>query len=1263
MDTVSFLNYYSSSFARFSWIMLLQSSVLILILLGLDLLLRQKVRAVFRYCLWMLLLVKLVLPVGLALPCSPAYWASNLLPEAEFVDDSSASIVQTDLIPATVSTDESVLYPPVTEMSATGPATIQPPTDASANTAIQQPQVSISWQSFVGLGWLVAVLIMIGLLIQRVFFVSSLIRQSTPANENLLSQLNRCASKMNMRQGMDLRISPNATSPSVCGLIRPVILIPDNLTDHLNKRQMDAILMHELAHIKRGDLWVNLVQALLQIAYFYNPLLWVANAVIRRTREQAVDEMVLVAMDEHAEEYPETLLNVSKLVWSKPMLSLRLIGVVESKSALTSRIKHILSRPFPKSARIGLVGLASIFIAAAVLLPMAKGEWEKEISNPVRLDENDKPIVTHTLYIQGQPEQPVYQLENKTYNSAEEVVAHIGELMKQKPFPHIRAHTTSQFQRQQEPIERLGRLCREIGFINMEYKYDLEPAANNFTAALPNGMTVELLGVCEHPSEGEKWWSLDGTELESRPYDKFKILASPNEKEQAKEMAIRLLADEELVNQASVKWKIPQSSSSSGNVDSRDEQGNQILHTRVVAFTCDSDLDSLSFQLGIAAGKWKDQAFSNGAGHTNMSDGDLSVAFAPPMPVKGNTRITVSWKTVERDFRVVAIDKDSNLHTARRSTGGGSADLSSYTYTFKMSPDQIQTYKLQSRNYEWLTFKNVSLRPGEKTEVEIETQSSVTSPRPSKGTAKEIQAQIEILEHAKAGEREKWFAAVKVLVDIGSPAVPALSEAIRKTDSPRAQSTMALTLRAIGDSQAVPALINALEKSGFSSDYGVGKPDTELAKFIHQYQMDPSRNSIGLGRPVREITIALEKLTGHTEGHDHFHAYDENGKRLGSHTVTPELRDRQREHRRQVAQRWRNWWQGRQKSNAHEGGVIASREGSVLEFYILPEPGKEDWDGLTSDDVARYRKSFQTEGPWVGAIRGDSYQWALIDDDLQDDGLIVETYQGQRYAERFEGKRFVLHAARAAYAMRPDETWGLKKVNADSDSNGRPAIHVTFDPAGTEEMHTLTENNLQRRLAVLVDGKVVTAPRIMAVLSKQAVITGSFTKDETEEIVAKLKKGMPPVTFEMVTLPTMSGAIKVEIPNLDLKQVMLDIQANKLVEITGIDDDESFIKFLGKTTQPVVFYDDGSHGTLAFHRAQVTNYPAEQVDGLSVIKFEYTGLPIEFDIETQDYKKYRVKVLSANRNQCSVEYFPHDEALNPGGKTEGKVETTTSRLL
>ena len=99
-----------------------------------------------------------------------------------------------------------------------------------------------------------------------------------------------------------------------------------------------------------------------------------ANAIIRKVREQAVDEMVLVAMGSQAEDYPDTLLNVSKLTFRRPALSLRLIGVVESKSALKTRIKHIVTRPIPKSAKLGIVGLLAIAIAAAALLPMAKAK-------------------------------------------------------------------------------------------------------------------------------------------------------------------------------------------------------------------------------------------------------------------------------------------------------------------------------------------------------------------------------------------------------------------------------------------------------------------------------------------------------------------------------------------------------------------------------------------------------------------------------------------------------------------------------------------------------------------------------------------------------------------------------------------------------------------------------------------------------------------------------------------------------------------------
>jgi hypothetical protein len=133
---------------------------------------------------------------------------------------------------------------------------------------------------------------------------------------------------------------------------------------------MRSVLMHELAHYKRGDLWVNQAQVLLQIFYWYNPLLWVANATLRRLREQAVDEMVLAEMGGEAPAYSAMLLHVAKLALGRPLAALGLMGILEPGRGLTQRIMHIMNRPPPRKTRIGARGFAAVLLLALVALPM-----------------------------------------------------------------------------------------------------------------------------------------------------------------------------------------------------------------------------------------------------------------------------------------------------------------------------------------------------------------------------------------------------------------------------------------------------------------------------------------------------------------------------------------------------------------------------------------------------------------------------------------------------------------------------------------------------------------------------------------------------------------------------------------------------------------------------------------------------------------------------------------------------------------------------
>jgi beta-lactamase regulating signal transducer with metallopeptidase domain len=393
MDSfITLINTTGKSFIEFSTSMLIQSSVLIILLLLLDLLLRKKVRAVFLYCIWMLILVKLVLPTTLSSPTGLGYWLGDKVPDiisqkASIPEQTVLDLQKTEPVSETIRYGTGIATVPSASVSQKPVADV---TSAKFTNVASPTKVSFSWQGFAFLGWFAVVITMVLLLIKRMLSVRSLLAKSKKPNDSLLDIFGRCCKHMGVRRSILLKLSPYATSPSACGFFQPTILIPHELKNILKIEDLKPILLHELAHIKRGDLWISLIQTILQIAYFYNPLLWVANVIIRKVREQAVDEMVLVAMGEQAGDYPETLLNISRLTLSRPVISLHSVGIVESRKALYRRIKQMLNRPIPQNAKLGIRGLMMILILGAVLLPMARAQKQSTENTAVDSDAQSK---------------------------------------------------------------------------------------------------------------------------------------------------------------------------------------------------------------------------------------------------------------------------------------------------------------------------------------------------------------------------------------------------------------------------------------------------------------------------------------------------------------------------------------------------------------------------------------------------------------------------------------------------------------------------------------------------------------------------------------------------------------------------------------------------------------------------------------------------------------------------------------------------------
>ncbi len=363
------LNNLGRVFCNYAASVFVQSALLVILLLVVDLLLRKRVRAVFRYCLWMLVLVKLVLPPMFSLPTGIGYWVGDRFPAAFPISSQAFDVA--GLERASPSSEMPQVRPAqnITEIDAlTAPA-------ASALTPL-------TWQAVLFILWLVGVFAFLVVLVQRIKFVRGLIAASSPAKKELLDLLEQYRQQIGVRWDIRLRISDTIPSPAVCGFFRPTVLIPTPLVEKLSPEGLRATLIHELAHIKRGDLWVNSVQTFLQVVYFYNPFVWFANSVIRRICEEAVDEMVLVTLGGQAKDYSNTLIDIGEMAFWKTSLSLRLIGVVESKKALHRRIRHMLNRPIPKNTKVGMLSTIVIIIIAAVLLPMARAERPNKADTP-----------------------------------------------------------------------------------------------------------------------------------------------------------------------------------------------------------------------------------------------------------------------------------------------------------------------------------------------------------------------------------------------------------------------------------------------------------------------------------------------------------------------------------------------------------------------------------------------------------------------------------------------------------------------------------------------------------------------------------------------------------------------------------------------------------------------------------------------------------------------------------------------------------------
>ncbi len=332
------------------------------------------------------------------------------------------------------------------------------------------------WVPSLTCAWLLGVTVLSCRLFSSWIMVQRLQRHgSHPARAELSDLLNRLARQLGVHRSVQLLESVVVEVPTVIGWLKPVILLPVASVNSLTVQQLEAILAHELAHIRRADYAVNLVQSLIETLLFYHPAVWWMSARIRQEREHCCDDLA-TSISGDAASYVAALVRMEELRCEP-----RSVAVAARGGDLLTRAKRLLVPSAPdRLAPRWLTGVFAMAIAATIVcVPLLK---TSQAEPAMAQDANTTP---------GGTPKPIVVAD-------EEVAAKENE--KKDPEPVNLDEITSA-----EIADRIEEARKR--YASVEYTAKIEQTRN--TSAFQGGSKPTLVkgtGSVVYRTDGERWF-------------------------------------------------------------------------------------------------------------------------------------------------------------------------------------------------------------------------------------------------------------------------------------------------------------------------------------------------------------------------------------------------------------------------------------------------------------------------------------------------------------------------------------------------------------------------------------------------------------------------------------------------------------------------------------------------------------------------------------------------------------------------------------
>lgn len=290
-------------------------------------------------------------------------------------------------------------------------------TSATWRTFSDVPMLIRGYMPWMLTAWMAGFVFFVFRFIAGLFYNQRIISTAVPLDNEWTLYIKEIAALLGIRRPVRLAQSFAVSAPIVIGYVKPIILIPVGMLTGLNPEQLQTVFLHELAHIRRHDYLINILQSTVEVVFFFNPFVWTLSRLIRQEREYCCDDFV-VRQHGNAAVYAHALTQLAENSLSARGLALSIAG---ANNHLLNRIRRIMEKSvgnYSGKARLivpGVLLLAGLFCISwlGIQQDSRQGAADQKAADTVIQKKNEgarysrKSIIT--LDENGQPHEEIIE--------------------------------------------------------------------------------------------------------------------------------------------------------------------------------------------------------------------------------------------------------------------------------------------------------------------------------------------------------------------------------------------------------------------------------------------------------------------------------------------------------------------------------------------------------------------------------------------------------------------------------------------------------------------------------------------------------------------------------------------------------------------------------------------------------------------------------------------------------------------------------------